>query len=93
MRVELDLKIRGGRIVDGSGPRRSCRRTRRRGRSIVAVGAVADDPRIVIDASDQVVAPRFVDVHPQRHAADVGPAPSPLEGVETAVAGRGPLGT
>jgi N-acyl-D-aspartate/D-glutamate deacylase len=58
-----DVVIRGGTIVDGTGraPRRGD--VAIDGDRIVAVGAVGDDGRRVIDADGAYVTPGFVDVH------------------------------
>lgn len=60
---ELDLLIRGGRVIDGSGaPARSADIAVANGR-IVAVGRTGDEAARVIDASGLVITPGFIDVH------------------------------
>src|SRR5215213_6682258 len=61
---ELDVLVRNGQVLDGTGsaPRRTDVGIRA-GR-IVAVGALATQPsRRTIDASGLVVAPGFIDLH------------------------------
>jgi N-acyl-D-aspartate/D-glutamate deacylase len=87
----LDLTIRNGMVVDGSG-----RKARRAdvgildGR-VVAVGKVDDQSSQEIDADGRVVCPGFVDVHTHYDAQlfwDPTFSPSPLHGVTTVVAGN-----
>ena len=59
----LDLAIRGGLLVDGTGaPSRAGDVGVRDGR-IVALGAVPGSARREIDAAGRAVAPGFVDIH------------------------------
>ena len=59
----LDLVIRDGLIVDGSGlPRRRGDVSIKDGR-IAAVGGTAGEARRVIDAAGKIVAPGFIDPH------------------------------
>jgi N-acyl-D-aspartate/D-glutamate deacylase len=59
----LDLVIRGGTVVDGSGRPRFAGDVGIEGARIAAVGAVPERGRREIDASGLAVCPGFVDVH------------------------------
>jgi N-acyl-D-aspartate/D-glutamate deacylase len=86
----LDIAIRGGVVIDGSGsPRRGADVGIHDGQ-VVAVGEV-EEAREDIDASGLVVAPGFVDIHTHFDAQvfwDPALTPSSLHGVTTAVAGN-----
>jgi N-acyl-D-aspartate/D-glutamate deacylase len=87
----LDMIIRGGDVVDGSGgPRRRADVGVLDGR-IVEIGEIAGDAAQVIDAVGRVVTPGFVDVHTHIDAQafwDTALTPSPLHGVTTMLAGN-----
>lgn len=93
--MEIDLVIRGGTIVDGTGaPRYPADLAIREGRiaAIAAPGALPDGR--AIDATGLVVAPGFIDLH--SHSDWILPlpdhdailAPLLLQGVTTLVAGN-----
>jgi N-acyl-D-aspartate/D-glutamate deacylase len=60
---EVDLLIRGGRLVDGSGSQWTQADIAIRGDTIVAVGRGPLEARRIIDASGMVVSPGFIDMH------------------------------
>ncbi len=61
--MTLDLVIRGGTIVDGSGSRRFSGDVGIRGGRIVELGKVATAARRTIDADGLIVSPGFIDGH------------------------------
>jgi N-acyl-D-aspartate/D-glutamate deacylase len=87
----LDCVIRGGSVIDGSGsPRRRADLGIRDGR-IVAIGQIAEDAAVAIDATGKIVAPGFVDIHTHYDAQgfwDGTLSPSPFHGVTTVVGGN-----
>lgn len=97
-----EIIIRGGDVVDGTGaPRLRADVALDDGR-ITKIGDLHDsDARQIIDATGQVVAPGFVDVHTHIDAQvfwDSTVSPSPLHGVTSVIAGNcgfsvQPLGT
>ena len=87
----LDVAIRGGTLLDGSGaPGRRGDLGIRDGR-IAAMGDVPEQARQTVAASGRVVAPGFVDIHTHYDAQafwDGTLSPSPYHGVTTVVGGN-----
>src|SRR5437868_7918450 len=87
----LDVVIRGGTVVDGSGaPSRQADVGIRDG-IVVEIGKSSDDAAETIDADGLVVAPGFVDPHTHYDAQlfwDPAATPSNLHGVTSMIAGN-----
>jgi N-acyl-D-aspartate/D-glutamate deacylase len=87
----LDVIIRGGEVVDGTGAPRRRADVGIKGDRIVKIGEVTEHSAAVVDATGRVVTPGFVDVHTHFDAQvfwDGALTPSPLHGVTTALAGN-----
>lgn len=87
----LDLLLRGGRVVDGSGSMARAVSVGISGGRIVAVGDVEDDARRVLDLDGLLVTPGFIDLHTHYDAQvfwDPLVSPSAAHGVTTVISGN-----
>jgi N-acyl-D-aspartate/D-glutamate deacylase len=87
----LDLVIRGGDVIDGTGVSRRRADVGVRDGRVVEIGAVDEKAARTIDAEGRVVTPGFVDVHTHYDAQvfwDPTLSPSPLHGVTTVLGGN-----
>jgi N-acyl-D-aspartate/D-glutamate deacylase len=93
----LDLVVRGGTLVDGTGTAGRLADVAIRDGRIVAVGRLDDAPAVdVMEADGMIVAPGFVDVHSHSDATLLSApgAPSKVrQGVTTEVNGNCGMGT
>src|SRR6267378_8090885 len=87
----LDLLIKNGALVDGTGAPARSADIGIAGNRIAAVGKVTDSAKRTIDASDLVVAPGFIDPHTHYDAQicwDGALTPSSWHGVTSVVMGN-----
>src|SRR4051812_30558324 len=90
--AELDLIIRHGEVIDGTGAPRRRADVGIAGGRIDAIGDLSSATAVrIIDAAGKVVTPGFVDVHTHYDAQafwDGTLSPSPLHGVTSVFAGN-----
>ncbi len=89
--TEVDLLIKGGRVVDGTGAEACEADVAIAEGRIVGVGKLDTSAREVIDARDRIITPGFVDIHTHYDGQVTWEnrlVPSSLHGVTTVVMGN-----
>jgi predicted amidohydrolase YtcJ len=72
--VAAELILRGGVVIDGTGAERRLADVAIQGERIVAVGQFVPDPNArVVDASNLIIAPGFIDLHTHSDVAILAP--------------------
>ena len=87
----VDLVVRGGTVVDGSGGPAAVADVAVDGGRVVEVGPGLGPARRTIDAEGRIVCPGFVDLHTHYDVQafwDPALSPSPLHGITTVVGGN-----